>query len=642
MALCTLPKHAEHDIPSSCRPMPHQRTQGNPAGEPHGAQWRVQQEPQHVAARRESHTKHQSPCKHGGSEDDDDASDMDSFAPVHSFSTALEPPSLHFYTSPFQRRYQPPHPLSPPHPPLSVGSAGSTGPSTPTSRLHMPVPAGGQWPAAQLAQSTPGTLKKQPQSDGNVLGVVNGGLSMEFSNSGDSSQTDADLIAALRDTWDDGRETKGNPRDAAAAALQWQGPSLNLASQDRLHHWDSDSDSSVPSPSQCDAQSVLSESPPPSHAWLQEMHMPLTQSPLESRQRPQIPDRHVWQAPPNEGRAGFPADEASHALLCKTQQAHGDVSMDLWHHAASAEPCQKLSEKPEQQLPLQGSQLRMSLNSVPSLWRVRHQEGHAHRESHNAAVLSCPSNIPTPCQPLVGPRYTHSSSASAHDSLTPPHTGRHNSDGPPSDRGPRRGRIGSSVYGVHMSHALRDASSTDAENPAWPYDPAHPISSPNDGSLTGPSEWTSPSAEASPVLEAPSWPGRNAHRLRVKALEGGPAGPQIGYGDECGGHIPPTRRSIRHPIALLAPKAARVQRGHTHQAVRESVDSCASVLTPCDHADLLRPAGRSEHAQKWYSEPPTQQLAVGDSRRLAAAGCPTCNQVRGLEAGLLQAYFASG
>ena len=363
--------------------------------------------------------------------------------------------------------------------------------------------------------------------------------------------------------------------------------------------------------------------------------MPLTQSPMESRQHPQIPDRHAWQAVPSEERLGIPADEASHVLLCEKQQGHPDISTNPWQHPALAGASQEL--KPKQQLPMQGSQLRGSLNSVPSSWRVRQQAGHADRDCHNAAVLSCPSSIPTPCQPLVGPRYPPSSSASPHHSLTPPPTGRHTSVGPPSDRGPRRGRIGSSVYGVHMSHVLRDASSTDAENPARRYDPGHATSSPDDGSMTGPTEWTSPSGQASPVLEAPSWPGRNAHRLRVKALEGGPAGHQMGCGDECGGHIPPTRRSIRHPIALLAPKAARVQRGHAHQAGRESVDSCTSALTDCDHAGLLRPAGRTEHGQKWYSEPPTQRLPVGDSRRLAAAGCPTCNQGGQPVGGLKQA-----
>ncbi|KAK9832209.1 hypothetical protein WJX74_002881 [Apatococcus lobatus] len=595
--------------------------------------------------------------------DDDDASDMDSFAPVHSFTTAWDPPSLHFYTSPFQRRYQPPHPLSPPHAPLSVGSAGSAGQSTPTSG-HMP--AGDEWPATQMPHS-PETLKKVPEPAGPGLGQ-DGGLGMEFSNSGNSSQTDADLIAALRDTWDD--SGKGDsPRDAAA--LQWQGASLNLISQDGLHHWDSDGDSSVPSPSQCDAQSVLLESLP--RSWLQEMLMPHTQSPPEIRQSPQVPVAHLQQTVPHQHGLGPNADGASKLLLCEKQQGHQDAvgspgcleipDLNAQHIAADEAAkrllrCQqqqkqqhlplekkvpggskqqqqpRLMQQPVQQL-LQGSQAQEQHGSVPDSWRLWSQSEHVptDKECRRSAVLSCPSNIPTPCQPPVGPRYTQSSSPSAQDSLTPPPTVVYHSDGHRLNLDHRRGRIGSSVYGVRMSHGGRDGSSTDAENPGW-QNPTHASSSPDDRSVTAPTEWTSPSGEASPSLEMipPSWPGRNAHRLRVKALEGGNSGHQMGCGDENGGHIPPTRRSIRHPIALLAPKAPREQRGHTHQLPPAQLDgpsegSCTSQVTHFDAADFPRPGGtrRSAHAQKWYSEPPTHRPPMLDKRN-HAAGCPSCSQ----------------
>ena len=445
--------------------------------------------------------------------------------------------------------------------------------------------------------------------------------------------------------------------------------------------------------------------------------MPHTHSPLETRRSPQIPVGNLCQAGPEQHDSSGVAEGASGQLPCGKIQGHQDTAAHPWHpgmpkqhaqkfgadvpsqglpwqkqqheqqqrkvhgkqHDAMSEaqlPQQLLQQKEgaqrkpkQQQLQEQGHQPEHQLvqesrvveqrDSVPSSWRLWSQKGHApaDRECRTSAVLSCPSNIPTPCQPPVGPRYPHSSSPSAHDSLTPPPPDLHPFNGQRSGEDHRRGRIGSSVYGIRMSHGCRDGSSTEADNPSW-RNPTHASSSPDDGCLTAPTDWTSPSGEASPILEAPSWPGRNAHRLRVKALEGGPSGHQMGCGDENGGHIPPTRRSIRHPIALLAPKPAWVQRGAPHhlppaQLDVPSEDSCTSqTTTHCDAADFPRPAGNRRNSQKWYSEPSMQRPAAvakhghphmdtdaqrahgrdpaasrgcGNSKGYAA-GCPTCHQ----------------
>ncbi len=596
--------------------------------------------------------------------DDDEGSDRDSFAPAQTFMTASEPPSLHFYTSPIHRRFLAPHPPTPNPPthPLSVGSAGSAGHPTPPRPAHpadglsrtshlapeMSHPGRGVSHLAQMTHSSDGIKKQREEarmSDMGMYGHGDGDLDMGLDSPGGSSQTEQDLIAALRTTWDSCDGQLIGSTDPFANPLRWDRPSLNLASCDGLQHWASDSDSSAPSPSQCEAVTVFSESP--HRSWPKDMAMPLTHSPLEGRQAPQDPavDHNVEHFAPVNGPLGNPnllpeatyirpqLDEGCHHpyVFHPEQrdvvlgQAQHDPSSEVYHNDH-----QELIESKRQQQ-LQQQQLGMKLSQKPT-WPGHDRHGHAagplgmndtvmqprsafqvkgevapmqSRDGRaaanggrpNTAAMSDPSDIPTPSKPPAGPSIPRSSTPPASSSRTPstgPGSWLQNQRGAYGD-GPtaygdehdvygveRRGRLGSSLYGVRMSAGgwqESHGSCTEgdhADNPIW-HDRSCSVSSPDEGSMTALSGWSGNSREAASHFGTPTWPGRNAHRLRAKTSDRphhtGARGDYRGNSD---GHIPPTRRSIRHPIGLLAPKPAHAgggQGGHPHAGYNSYQDS---------------------------------------------------------------------
>ena len=525
---------------------------------------------------------------------DDGDSDPDSFAPAESFTTAWDPPSLHFYTSPIQQRFPlQPLPTSPTHP-ISVGSAGSAGADAIDHQQQHK--AANRVAAKSLSRSglalkpsqSSDAMKKLQEQDHAIYG--NPGMRLG-SPRGSSEVSEQDLIAALRTTWD---SSDGSPENTFA-----HGAGGNLVSRDGLQHWASDSDSEPPSPSQCEALTVSSESPPP-ESWMQEAYMPLTHSPLEGRQFPQDPAA----ASQEDGQP-------------EPQDPHGFANGSVF---PGGEQLQRKLQDGQEWGPHKTAQQQRSVAVAARLVQ-------------GMAAAAARDELPTPQKPTpAAPRGDLSTPAASYAlsgssaGLPPPRQML-------SDGDQRRGRIGSSLYGVQMSGGGWDGSCTEVDNPIW-QEPCHCYnsSSPDGGSMTAVTGWTDPAGEVSPVSsDIPTWPGRNAHRLRVKSQEAPPC-----MGDDYDGHIPPTRRSIRHPIGLLAPRAVyptRGQWGHAHSArpgqqESPSDGSYASEQTHVDDTEgtYRQRSGRAysgrQDANGDRHDPPSRYISGRDGGLMRHADAP--------------------